>query len=294
MGNCTYCGQKAGLFHSFHDECKRKHAAEALRLQMAHDAGVSQMQVAVDDVFAGKSEVAGIEQRLRTIAAASFIDLPAVRQFLVSAWERLVDTSLEDSVLTIEEEQQLMLLASAFSFNQDDLDHNEAFSRMVKAAVIRDVQEGNFQSRQNFNGPLPFAFAKKEVLIWVFARAGYSEEKVTRHFEGGSVGMSVRVMKGVYIRQSAFRGHPVETLGFTPVDLGIMALTTKNIWFSGARHSFRIPYSKVVSWKPYSEGIGLWRDVANAKQQLFTTLDGWFTYNLARNLANKASASGAA
>jgi len=36
---------------------------------------------------------------------------------------------------------------------------------------------------------------------------------------------------------------------------------------------------------PYSDGIGIHRDAASAKPQIFVTGDGWFTYNLVVNLA---------
>jgi len=49
--------------------------------------------------------------------------------------------------------------------------------------------------------------------------------------------------------------------------------------------SVRLPYAKIVSFEPFSDGIGVMRDAATAKPQIFVTGDGWFTYNLVTNLS---------
>ena len=64
------------------------------------------------------------------------------------------------------------------------------------------------------------------------------------------------------------------------IDTGVMALTTRHIYFHGSLKSFRIPFSKIVSFSPHSDGIEINRDVANAKPQIFMTKDSWFAYNL--------------
>jgi len=92
-------------------------------------------------------------------------------------------------------------------------------------------------------------------------------------------------MKGVYYRAGAFKGHPVEYTERVQVDTGWVAITSKNIYFAGPQKSVRIPYSKVVTFEPFSDGIGLMRDSASARAQIFVTGDGWFAYNLVTNLS---------
>lgn len=71
--------------------------------------------------------------------------------------------------------------------------------------------------------------------------------------------MSIRITKGVYYRTGGFKGYPVEKEETIHVDKGILAVTTKHIYFYGPNKSFRIPYSKIVSFTPYSDGIGIQR-----------------------------------
>ena len=55
---------------------------------------------------------------------------------------------------------------------------------------------------------LPFNLMKSEDLVWVFKDVDYFVEKTRTHYKGGSQGVSVRVMKGVYYRTGGFKGRP--------------------------------------------------------------------------------------
>jgi hypothetical protein len=45
----------------------------------------------------------------------------------------------------------------------------------------------------------------------------------------------------------------------------MLAITNKNIYFSGEKKGFRIPYAKIVACHPFDEGVGIVRDTASAK-----------------------------
>jgi hypothetical protein len=66
----------------------------------------------------------------------------------------------------------------------------------------------------------------------------------------------------------------------------MVVITNKHIFFAGPVKALRVPYAKIVSFQPFSNGMGIIRDASNAKAQIFVTGDGWFTYNLVTNLAN--------
>jgi hypothetical protein len=49
--------------------------------------------------------------------------------------------------------------------------------------------------------------------------------------------------------------------------------------------SLRIRYDEIISISPYSDAIAIQRDNASELDVLQTN-DGWFTYNLVKNLAS--------
>ena len=91
-------------------------------------------------------------------------------------------------------------------------------------------------------------------------------------------------MKGVYYRTGGFKGTPVETTSMQKVGIGMVCLTTKNIYFSSPEKSFKIPYDKIISVNSYSNGIDLQKDGAREKPFFLEGVDSWFCYNVIANL----------
>ena len=70
------------------------------------------------------------------------------------------------------------------------------------------------------------------------------------------------------------------------MDRSIMAVTNKHIYFSRSQKTFRVRLDKIVSFMPFSDGVGIQRDAATAKPRFLMTGDGWFTYNPLVNAGN--------
>lgn len=274
MGTCIYCGKPAGIFREKHRECAEK-----------RDQGWNEIIRLAKEAAIGTYPLEDVTNRSAAIAANSFLSSNEIREAMVTGWEKAVEHFLEDGNLEPQEEIRLVAFAEHFELTQEDLDKNGAYTQFVKGLVLRDLMEGKIPERFRPIGHLPFNFQRKEKLIWAFNNVKYYEDRTRRWYTGGSRGVSIRIAKGVYYRVGSFRGHPIETTERIHVDTGILAVTTKHLYFYGPRKSFRIRFDKIVSFTPYSDAIGIQRDAATAKPQFFVTGDGWFTYNLLINLS---------
>ena len=205
---------------------------------------------------------------------------------LVRGWNAAVGAALEDGVLTEAEEDALSRYLDRFDvFRRGGQDHEAMRLKLVKASAIRELTEGIVPKRQNITGQLPFNLMKSEQLVWVFQGVAYLEDVTRREMRGGSQGLTIRIARGIYYRPSAFRSRVVEWEETVRADTGLMGLTTKHIYFVGDSKRFRVRYDRIVAFEPYSDGIGIMREAQSAKPQTFITGDGWFTYNMATNLA---------
>jgi hypothetical protein len=274
MGDCRYCGKPAGLLRSVHKQCDAKHNFGTTAI-----AGL--LERAAKDV----SNIGALKSQLEDVAKANFISESELESLVVDNWGKAVETAFEDTVLTSDEESNLAEIKNAFDLTQQDLDGNGAFTKVVKGSVLRSILNGDIPERVRVEGNIPFNLQKNEKLVWIFQGVKYYEQKTRRHYVGGSSGVNIRVAKGVYFRTGNFRAQPVETTETAHADTGILGVTNKHLYFAGAVKSFRIAYPKVVSFEPFSDGIGIQRDAATAKPQRFVTGDGWFTYNLVMNLS---------
>jgi len=281
LGNCRYCGKPAGVLRSKHAECEEQHQQREVTIQN----GCAQITSDALCAIRGTEPFATLEKRIAEIEQSFFVSPEQKRPLLISAWEKAVDGFLEDGILDVTEESRLVEFKDHFGLSQSDLNGNGALTKTAKAAVLRDVLDGTIPQRMSVDGSFPINFQKGEKIVWAFQDSKYLEDKKRRHYVGGSQGVSIRVMKGVYYRVGAFRAHAVESTERVYVDTGWVVVTDKNIYFAGPRKSLRLPYRKVVSFEPFSDGIGVTRDAATAKPQIFVTGDGWFTYNLVINLS---------
>ncbi|MDD2715202.1 MAG: hypothetical protein PHW04_04845 [Candidatus Wallbacteria bacterium] len=296
MGLCIYCGKEAGWFRKRHKECEAefqaKKEAEEVRKEVERIKTERLMQET-------KLKETGILKEYRQQAlmqlhsenydddklneiSKEISDKPAQYQQLVSAFESAVDDFLDDSILTNEEEKKLVNFINHFQLN---VGKNPMYIQCAKAAILRDVVEGNIQSRIKTPEGLPFNFQKSEILIWTFPDTEYYEQKSKKEYVGRSAGVSVRIAKGVYYRTSAFRGYPVETQFMDLTATGLLAVTNKHFYFTGNGKSFKVPFAKIITFNPYDDGIGFCKEAVNPKPQIFKTGDGWFVYNLATNLS---------
>ena len=275
MGNCIYCGQKVGFLRKIHKECNEK-----------HQSGKKEIINLISNDILVTSNNEDVDSRIERITSGSFIDKSKIKDLIVLGWESALNNALDDNFLSSEEEEKLANAKDKWKLNQEDLDSRNSYTRFVQSSVLRDVLEGKIPEKVKTTGQLPFNFLKDEKLVWVFQDVKYYEQKTRRQYVGGSQGVSMRIARGLYYRVGAFKGEPVFSTETVHVDTGILGITNKHIYFSGNAKSFRIKYGKIVSFVPYSDGMGIQRDAATAKPQSFVVGDGWFIYNLVTNLAN--------
>lgn len=273
MANCKYCGEAAGFLRYSHKDCENK-----------FNEGRSQIASQALATLRGDCDFERLKTNVAEVARTSLVPPLEQQEIIASAWIGAVDQFLEDGLLDAEEEKKLATYKEFFLLNDADLDKSGALTKTVKAGVLRDLMEGKIPQRVSVDGGVGLNLQKSEQIIWAFPQTEYLEDKTKRTYVGRSHGVSVRVMKGVYYRTGAFKGHPVEHTERISHGAGLMVLTNKHIYYHGAK-VFRIPFSKIVSYEPFSNGIGITRDAANAKMQLFVTGDGWFTYNIISNIS---------
>lgn len=224
---------------------------------------------------------------LATTVARSELSTTEQRLLLAQAWEAAVEGSIEDGVLSLDEENALISYLDRFSLDQADVNSNGAFMDMIKSAVIREAAEGLIPERINLDTRPPFNLMKSEQLVWVINAVDYYEVATRRERRGTSHGVSIRVAKGLYYSPRTFRSRAVEWDETVHQDTGLLGVTSKHLYFHGPRKRFRIRYDRIVSFESYEDGIGVMRDAQTAKPQTFRTGDGWFIYNLVTNLAQR-------
>lgn len=238
MAKCKYCGKSAGLFSKAHQECE-EFAQETIKY----------FKDLAAHAFVHGGDLCELKMALRKAAAEACLEDQEREQTALQAIAKGIENALEDGVVTKEEENNLILLKEAFSLRDASLYALPAWDKLVKSRVLADILEGRTPKRFHAGG-LTIVLQPHETVIWAFPNVAFFEMRTRRAFVGGSAGISVRVMKGVYLRSSAFRGHPVETAENVHVDTGAFVITNKHLFFQGASGVVKMPAKKLVTIDP--------------------------------------------
>ncbi|MCY3801365.1 MAG: hypothetical protein OXG46_07280 [Chloroflexi bacterium] len=243
----------------------------------------------VDAALRG-ADLDGLRPRIRETAAGGFVEISEskMKRTLAAGWRNAVVEAMEDHVLSTPEKRGLNRYRAQFDLAEKQLNRAGHFELFTKMALLNSLMEHGViprtdrrRARTRF-GRLPFNMMKSEGLVWMFNNVGYMQQITRREHRGQSMGMSFRVAKGVYVRPGTFRGQSVSTTSMEHTDSGVLGVTTKHIYFKGSEKSFRVRLEKIVSFDPYQDGLGIMRDTASAKPEIFTMkpTDAWFSINL--------------
>jgi len=116
----------------------------------------------------------------------------------------------------------------------------------------------------------------------------FTQRKTHPSYAGHHAGFSVRIARGVYLRQGAYRSYPVEHVSTEHSGRGDLILTNKNLFFLIAGQTTKLSLKKIVSVTPPSDGISFQCDGARGPQYSVRNLDAWFAYNVLTNVSTLA------
>ena len=276
MGKCTFCGRDAGSGSDKHLACEK-----------VFRDGKNWIISMIGAFVSNEREIHDLKYAVQLVAKLSYIDDSSLHALILVGYKEAVDQALEDHVLSAKEEHALQVLEQTFKLSDAELVKTGAKMRVIRAQVLRLINEGIPFKYPMGDINLPFILNRNETVVWLFSSVDYYEQQTRSRFRLGHSELSANTGSS-YLKASAITAEVESENQLVRVDNGILAITTKHIYFSGSIKRSRIHYSNVVSFVPYKSGIGVVQDGQTIDSQIFVTGDGWFTHNLATNLARRA------
>src|SRR5262249_39451818 len=143
---------------------------------------------------------------------------------------------------------------------------------------LKDLSEGRPSTRVQLSTPLPIVLKRDETVQWLFNDVTRREPRTSYHYEGGSRGVSIRLMKGVSYRVGSYPGQRSSTTEVVTVGSGSLAVTNNAIYFMGGSNSKRMPLSGILSVDGFDDGVLV--TPSRGKQQVFLMSDAMFAANV--------------
>lgn len=172
-------------------------------------------------------------------------------QIKVRVYQLAYDAIKRDGKITAEEEAELHELQSYFKISEDAIAPSK--KELARFRLLREISNGNMPSIQVSN----MVLQRGEIPFWTESGKILEERVVNRRYEGGSRGVSVRIMKGVSYRVGAHKGRLIADTAVVPVSSGDFVVTNKRMVFKGDRKSFSLKHEKILNVEFYSDGINL-------------------------------------
>lgn len=154
-------------------------------------------------------------------------------------------------------------------------------AKLTQMTILKNLQRGIIP-QQTFNAPI--MLGRGESVIWCYHGVTMYQEKTEKHYQGRRQGVSFRIMKGVTYHTGGTNVKPIEHTYMENKGVGTLYITNKHIIYQGDTAAQKIPYTKLIGVTPYSDGIEVHREGANAKRLTFQGFDSWFFMNVLNSI----------
>lgn len=231
--------------------------------------------------FSEKIDMSKVEKRLGIVERILPLSNSQKEEVGMKVLEKAAKNYLSDGLLTDMELKDIDEFANALALPIKSLPasyQGSSLEKIAQSVILKQIQQGNMPPSMPIS--LPIMLTSDETIIWAHHNINLYQEKIEKEWVGRRSGYSFRVMKGVYYHTGGSRGHSVKHSTMQMLGIGYLILTNKNIIFYSDTKTIKVPYKKIVGLTPYSDGIEIHRDGANAKRLSFQGFDCWFMMNL--------------
>jgi len=202
---------------------------------------------AVSDGKITEEETKGLERKKTELGLTS----KEIKDLRIEIYTTAFSAAKSDTQITKDEEKELLKIQNYLGIEDAEIEHNK--KELARLRLLNEIQLGNIPEIPLTN----FIKQKGEIARWVELASLLEEKVIRRRYEGGSRGMSFRIMKGVSYRVGGHRGHITSETGIVEVGRGDIVLTNKRIVFRGDRKSFATKLNNILDVRVYTNGAYL-------------------------------------
>jgi hypothetical protein len=273
VGRCIYCSQSAGFLRRAHKDCRSKNNLAAAK---------------ISEFFLKSLQTQMPVERFRDltveIAQSHFVNEEQLRALAIKGLSQLIDLALEDAIITEIESARIAHLAHSFGIQGNDPFFEASARRLKKAEVLRDIEARRRPTGVHFEGVNGVNLERGEMPIWLFNDVTHFRTKTQTRYRGGSHGVSLRIVSGVYYRVGSSKGERIQTRYLAEEGRGSLIIGSRALYFLSGGSVSKIPIRKIAAVQAFDDGIQITRDTQNALPQIFRLDDPWFAANLVLRL----------
>src|SRR5258708_5270123 len=109
--------------------------------------------------------------------------------------------------------------------------YKKAQAQAERARLVAMVVDKIEQGISPIATPVNTVLRRDEFVCWAEAAVLWEERVISRRYEGGSRGISIRIVRGVSYRIGSHRGRAVSERGMVPTSRGQLIISNRRIIF---------------------------------------------------------------
>lgn len=315
MAKCRFCGKDLSWFSTYndcHEACRQK----VLEIQKE---AAPKIQEQISLAVKGNLSYSVVQNNLDQIISQYGIPAETLKQMVLDSADEISkemplspetgDYLLELSrVIVGIEKEKCDVTALMQSGNPLHVRLFLVGFNVDSSNILWNLMHGKTWSAPT---PCPFVLQPDEKEVTRFGLAIYQKSVMVSSHADGYEGIGIRIASGMYYRFGGYAGQSIATPEVQRLDNGLLSLTTKSIYFGGQQLTFRVPYTSILRFKAYPDGLGFFRSTGGGREELFTLVNvplspkdgngsinpenmvtfqnGWFAYNVVTFCATKSA-----
>jgi hypothetical protein len=266
MPRCIYCGQPAGLLRRRHAECQERHTRA---LAMIPELFTKALHSALPAERFG--------ELLKQAAGASFIKPRDLGPLCVQGISGMIDSVLEDRLLTPAEDERITEIKDALAPALVDV--TSLNEKLIKISILRELSAGELPDRVSVAGPMPIELHAHERVIWIFNHVICFRRRVAPAPELGGIAFPA-TEKDLYCGMRAFNNDPLPVDDLLEEATGDLVVTNRNLYFIFGAGQRRIPMAKITALQPHADGVQVTCEQPQGRSRIFKLDDPWLAANM--------------
>jgi hypothetical protein len=281
MPNCIYCGKPAGLFRRYHAECRAQ-----------FDRATTTIPVFFEKLLESTLPAERFEQLLKEVAGTFHIGTEQLRALSIQGVNAMVQASLSQHLMTVEEEDRILEIAEALGFSIEDIPGLE--DKLIKISTLRDLEDERTPNRVKVVGDMPFKLDRGEKVVWIFNNIkNYRHPKSKEPAAATEVPAPLQREMSSYLSPTSLGERPLDTKGLVERTVGDLMITNRNvIGIVSNEHYRKFPLAEIGAFHTYANGFQIVRKPAEAGTLSVVVDDPWFAANLIVSLLRASPHAG--
>ncbi|WP_181308763.1 hypothetical protein [Rufibacter sp. XAAS-G3-1] len=166
-------------------------------------------------------------------------------------YNQSINEVLTDKRVSQTEEKELQKLMTALGLNQQEITLSKRTTQdLAYYKLLWEIENGILPEIIS-----PIVLQKNELAHFVTSASLLETKETLTGYTTNSHGVSIRIAKGLSYRVGQAKSKPIKqevTIKYP----GQLVITNKRLVFSATRKGFVAPFNSLVSFEPYSNGMG--------------------------------------